>query len=150
MSKSGILKTIHEEVKGLYDIGLVDTTTMRKFDARCLEPTKKLTGEDVKRIRNKTSASQPVFAAYLNVTPSTVKQWELGRKQPSGASLRLLQLIDHEGLAVFEPIQQIEQVEALVKKVVKRIPHPVIVHARVAASRKVAKHNHQEHHAKQK
>lgn len=153
MSKSDILKTIHEEVKGLYEIGLVDVSTMRKFDARCLEPTKKLTGEDVKRIRNKTSASQPVFAAYLNVTASTVKQWELDKKQPSGASLRLLQLIDHEGLAVFEPIQQIEQAPAPVKRV-KRVSRPaarpVVVHAGVAAARKAVKHHHQEHHGRRK
>lgn len=155
MSKSDILKTIHEEVKGLYEIGLVDVTTMRKFDARCLEPTKKLTGEDVKRIRNKTSASQPVFAAYLNVTTSTVKQWELDKKKPSGASLRLLQLIDHEGLAVFEPIQQIEQVvPAPAKRVLKRVSRPaarpVVVHAKVAAARKAVKHDHQEHHGRRK
>ena len=39
--KSDILKTIHEEVKGLHEIGLVDATTMRKFDAHCLEPLRK-------------------------------------------------------------------------------------------------------------
>lgn len=153
MSKSDILKTIHKEVKGLYEIGLVDTTTMRQFDARCLEPTKKLTGKDVKRIRNKTSASQPVFAAYLNVTSSTVKQWELDLKQPSGASLRLLQLIDHEGLAIFEPIHQIEQPPVSAKRVLRRgSRHSVrsdVVHARVAAIRKV-KHDHREHQGRQK
>lgn len=116
MRKSDILKTIHEEAKGLHDIGLVDATTMRKFDASCLEPAKEFTAKDVKRIRNKTKASQPVFAAYLNVTPSTVKQWELDKKHPSGASLRLLQLMDHVGLALFEPIQKVEQEKSQLKK----------------------------------
>lgn len=133
MKKSDILKTIHEEVKGLHDIGLVDETTMRKFDASCLEPTKEFSAKDVKRIRNKTKASQPVFAAYLNVTPSTVKQWELDKKHPSGASLRLLQLIDHVGLALFEPIQQNEKEQISLKK----MHRPVVSHARSEDARKM-------------
>lgn len=145
MRKSDILKTIHEEVKGLHEIGLVDATTMRKFDVRCLEPTKKFTGEDVKRIRNKTNASQPVFAAYLNVTSSTVKQWELDKKHPSGASLRLLQLIDHAGLTLFDPVRQLVGAQMPSEKAVKSVPRSVAAHARVAATRRIAKHHRQEH-----
>lgn len=37
--------------------------------------------------------SQPIFAALLNVKPSTVKAWEQGLKTPSGAACRLLQLV---------------------------------------------------------
>ncbi len=34
----------------------------------------------------------------LNTSPSTVRQWEIGEKQPSGPSLKLLNLIDRKGL----------------------------------------------------
>ncbi len=34
--------------------------------------------------------SLSVFAALLNVGPSTVEHWERGLKKPSGPSLRLL------------------------------------------------------------
>lgn len=44
------------------------------------------------RIRRKLKASTPVFAAYLNVTPDTVRSWEKNRRQPSGPALRLLQI----------------------------------------------------------
>lgn len=129
-----ILKNIHEEVQGLYDAGLIDTTTMRKFDAHCLEPTKKLSGQDVKRIRIKNRASQPVFATYLNVSTSTVKQWETDEKNPSGASLRLLQLIDNEGLAIFKSIQ------ITVQSSPKNVPQQrVSVARRITASRKINK-----------
>lgn len=109
--RKSILENIHETAKDLYEIGLIDATTMRKFDFHCLEPTKKLSADEVKRIRLKTRASQPVFAKFLNVSPSAVKQWETGERQPSGASLRLLQLIDHAGLAMFKPIQKVEQIK---------------------------------------
>jgi putative transcriptional regulator len=40
--------------------------------------------------------SQPAFAAILNVTASTVRAWEQGRKEPSGAADRLLQVADSD------------------------------------------------------
>lgn len=43
-------------------------------------------------IRRKLKASTPVFAAYLNVEPVTVRSWEKGRRVPSGPALRLLQI----------------------------------------------------------
>jgi putative transcriptional regulator len=46
----------------------------------------------IARIRRKLKASTPVFAAYLNVAPDTVRSWEKHRRQPSGAALRLLQI----------------------------------------------------------
>jgi putative transcriptional regulator len=39
-----------------------------------------------------------VFAAYLNINPSTVQKWEQGKKQPNGPSLELLNIVDLEGL----------------------------------------------------
>ncbi|WP_295581818.1 helix-turn-helix domain-containing protein [uncultured Lamprocystis sp.] len=48
-------------------------------------------------MRNK--ASQTVFAAYLNTSPSTIQKWERGDKRPRGPSLKLLELVDRKGLA---------------------------------------------------
>ena len=45
-------------------------------------------------------ASQSVFAAYLNVTPGLVSQWERGEKHPQGASLKLLSLVAKKGLEI--------------------------------------------------
>lgn len=38
MMKKSILEAVHDSVKGLYDIGLVDVQTLREFDALCLSP----------------------------------------------------------------------------------------------------------------
>ena len=47
---------------------------------------------EIARIRRSLNASIPVFAAYLNVTPVTVRSWEKNRRHPSGPALRLLQI----------------------------------------------------------
>ena len=71
---------------------------MREFDALCLPPVKNLTASQIKRLRAKNNASQTVFAAYLNTSPSTVQKWEQGQKKPNGPSLKLLNLVKRKGL----------------------------------------------------
>jgi len=99
MDKS-ILEVVHQSACDLYDIGLMDQTTMREFDAMCLPPVKKYTAMQIKQIRKRSKASQTVFASYLNISASTIQKWEQGKKQPTGASLKLLSLVDRKGLDV--------------------------------------------------
>src|SRR5260363_57356 len=80
--KSFMLKVAHEMAKGLYDAGIMDATTMREFDALCLPPVKRLSSEQIKKIRLRIRLSKSVFAKYLNTTSSTVKKWEQGDKSP--------------------------------------------------------------------
>ncbi|MEE2000885.1 helix-turn-helix domain-containing protein [Alkalimonas sp. MEB108] len=54
----------------------------------------------IKALREREHVSQAVFAAYLNTSPSTVKQWEQGGKKPRGTSLKLLNLVADKGLKV--------------------------------------------------
>lgn len=54
--------------------------------------TKKITPARIAQIRRQVKASTPVFAAYLNVTPDTVRSWEKNRRTPSGPALRLLEI----------------------------------------------------------
>jgi putative transcriptional regulator len=101
MKKQETLRdVIHETAQGLYDIGLMDTTTMREFDALCLPPVKEYSAAQIKRLRLRCRASQTVFAAYLNTSASTVQKWEQGQKHPNGPSLKLLDLVDRKGLDV--------------------------------------------------
>ncbi len=93
-----ILKAVHETAKGLHKAGVMDTMTLRDFDALCLPPVNTYTPAQIKRIRLRNRASQAVFAAYLNTSPSTVQKWEQGQKKPNGPSLRLLNLVDNKGL----------------------------------------------------
>jgi putative transcriptional regulator len=56
----------------------------------------------VKNVRTKLKLSQPVFAKILNVSPATVKAWELGTNPPKGTTARLLQMLENDPKAFFE------------------------------------------------
>jgi putative transcriptional regulator len=45
-------------------------------------------------IRKARGLTQEAFASALNVPRTTVASWEAGRKKPSGAALRLLELVE--------------------------------------------------------
>jgi putative transcriptional regulator len=93
-----ILDTVHQTAKGLRKAGTMDAKTMREFDALCLPPVKEYSATQIKRLRTQNKASQAVFAAYLNTSPSTVQKWEQGQKKPNGPSLKLLNLVAQKGL----------------------------------------------------
>lgn len=93
-----ITEVVHETVKGLHNIGLVDQVTMHEFDALCLPKIKALDSKEIKKIRAREKISQPVLAKYLNVSPYTVKHWEQGTKHPTGSALKLLNLVLDKGL----------------------------------------------------
>ena len=98
--KRSILEVVHESANDLYDVGLMDAKTMRTFDVMCLPPVHKLSPVEIKRIRLKVKLSQPVFAEYLNASPSTIKKWESGEKHPTGPALKLLNIVAEKGLGV--------------------------------------------------
>ena len=96
--RSKIMAAIHETASDLHRVGGMDKKTMRKFDALCLTPIQEMTPKKIRALRAREQASQTVFAAYLNVTPSLVSKWERGEKHPQGASLKLLSLVEKKGL----------------------------------------------------
>ena len=98
--KDSILDVMHETASDLTEAGVMDMTTMREFDALCLPKVESYDAEHIKALREKEQVSQAVFAAYLNTSASTVRQWEQGGKKPRGTSLKLLNLVAHKGLRV--------------------------------------------------
>ncbi len=97
--RSDAMASIHETMGALHDVGAIDKQTMRHFDDVCLTPVRSLSPEEIKAIRERERVSQTVFANYLNVTASLISKWERGEKRPSGASLKLLSLVEKKGLA---------------------------------------------------
>ncbi len=96
--KKSILKVVHDSAKGLHKVGLLNKHTMNELDALCIPLVKDFAPKDIKKIREKAKVSQPVFAACLNISASTVKKWETGEKHPHGASLKLLNIVAKKGL----------------------------------------------------
>jgi putative transcriptional regulator len=97
-TKSPILEAVHETARGLYEVGAIDKVTMRKYDQLCLTPVEPLETEQIKQIREDAHVSQAVFASVLNTSVSTVQKWEIGQKRPTGAALKLLHLVQKQGL----------------------------------------------------
>jgi putative transcriptional regulator len=97
--RSNIMAAVHETAEDLYEAGLMDKCSMREFDALCLTPIRPLVPEEIRRIRERENVSQSVFANYLNVSKGIISKWECGDKRPSGASLKLLSLVEKKGLA---------------------------------------------------
>ncbi|PSB56818.1 helix-turn-helix domain-containing protein [Chamaesiphon polymorphus] len=96
--KSEILEAVHESATDLFEAGVMDRVTMRKFDRLCLPPIEPLEPESIKQIRETSNVSQAVFAAVLNTSLSTVQKWEIGQKRPTGTALKLLHLVKEHGL----------------------------------------------------
>ncbi len=97
--KSEALAAAHEAAMGLAEAGLMSKRTTRAFDEMCLTPVQEMTPADIRALRLRENASQAVFARYLNVTTGLVSQWERGEKRPRGASLKLLTLVEKNGLS---------------------------------------------------
>jgi putative transcriptional regulator len=51
-----------------------------------------------RRCEAATRSARAVLASVLNTSVSTVRQWEIGDKHPSGPSAKLLDLLDRKGL----------------------------------------------------
>ena len=98
--KSKILEAVHETAKGLHAAGAIDQVTMRQFDRLCLPTITPLNPGQIKRIRERSHVSQAVFAAMLNTSVSTVQKWEIGQKRPTGTALKLLHLVQKNGLDI--------------------------------------------------
>lgn len=96
--RSEIAAAVHQTVEDIHEVGLVSKQTMRDFDESCLAPAPSLTPEEIRAIREREAVSQPVFARYLNVSKNLVSDWERGRKRPGGPALRLLSVVQKNGL----------------------------------------------------
>jgi putative transcriptional regulator len=92
------LQAGHTLAKDLTSVGMLPKTTLRDLDELCLTPVKPLTPRQIARIRAREEVSQAVFARILGVSLSLISQRERGEKKPSGASLKLLTLVDKKGL----------------------------------------------------
>jgi len=70
--------------------------TLKTRDISLPVPIAAIKPRDIVRLRQTLNASQGVFARMLNVSRDTEISWETGRRKPSGAALRLLQIIQIE------------------------------------------------------
>jgi len=97
---TNLQNTLSDMAKDLYEVGAIDKTTLRQFDINSLPPVPNYTGNQIASLRHKLGLSQSVFAAYLNVSDRAVKKWEQGETKPTGATLKLLSIVERKGIDV--------------------------------------------------
>lgn len=93
------LTTVHRFASDMYEAGVFDKATMRKFDEMCLTPVGSMDAKAIRELREESGVSQAVLARVLNVTTNAVGQWERGEKRPTGSALKLLALLRAKGLS---------------------------------------------------
>lgn len=98
--KSRILDEMHETARDLDRLGFIDKRRMRELELLCTLEVPALSPRKIKALRQRLHVSQPVFAAMLNTSTSTVQKWEIGDKKPGGSSLKLLSLVERKGVDV--------------------------------------------------
>ena len=59
---------------------------------------------DVRTVRRLTGLSQPDFAELLGIELSTLRNWEQGRRQPTGPAQALLRAIRNDPVAVIKAL----------------------------------------------
>ena len=91
--KSAITGTVQYMV----DNSISTSFTEKEFNALgVIVPPVEMDSEHIKEIREKIHLSQAVFAKLLNVSPSAIKQWEQGKRNPTGATKVLLEVLERK------------------------------------------------------
>jgi putative transcriptional regulator len=96
--RSDALAAVHEMMDVFHQSGAIDKRTMREFDDACLTAVGSFSPEEIKALREREHLSQPVFARYLNVSRNLISDWERGVKKPGGPALRLLTVVNKNGV----------------------------------------------------
>jgi putative transcriptional regulator len=96
--RKSISDSITNTIKDLNKSGLVDKVTMKNIENLCLPEIKEYSPAQIISIRKKFKLSQAALASIFNVSSSTVQKWEQGSKKPTGASRKLLDIIERKGL----------------------------------------------------
>jgi putative transcriptional regulator len=93
--RKAMREAIGETVQDLLNSDLPVSFTERDFSELGCEFDKiTISSEEIKAIRVRTRLSQAVFAKLLNVSPSSVRQWEQGKRIPTGPTKVLLDLLN--------------------------------------------------------
>ncbi|MCK5785424.1 MAG: helix-turn-helix domain-containing protein [Candidatus Sabulitectum sp.] len=93
--RKSMKEAIGATVRDMLNSDLKTSFTKKDFDELGVEFSEiKITSNDIRAIRRKTKLSQAVFAKLLNVSPSSVRQWEQGKRTPTGSTKVLLDLLE--------------------------------------------------------
>ncbi|WP_246661588.1 helix-turn-helix domain-containing protein [Tardiphaga sp. vice304] len=93
-----------ETARDMLEADLMDRAGYEKITMRHLKSShaigeiEAISAEQIRAMRERARMSQGVFAQVLNISPGYVSQLERGLKQPEGATLKLLSMIQRKGI----------------------------------------------------
>ena len=97
-ARNSITEAVLETANDLHDLGLITSRRLKEYYAIGAPSAAAFKPSKIAKLRKASSLSQAAFALTLGVSVSAVRQWERGEKTPGGPSLRLLQLVEKNGI----------------------------------------------------
>ena len=93
--RDSIKNAIGETVQDMVNSGTSVSFTKKELDSLGITiPNIQVTGDQIQAIRKQMNLSQSVFAKLLNVSSSSIRQWEQGKRRPTGSTKVLLELLE--------------------------------------------------------
>jgi putative transcriptional regulator len=92
-------KTITEVVLEAARDSNADKLTIDKLETLALPEIQVLTPTQIRALRERSNLSRAVWAKILNIGVTTAQKWEAGTTKPDGAALKLLNVVEHQGVA---------------------------------------------------
>ncbi|OGU34747.1 MAG: transcriptional regulator [Ignavibacteria bacterium GWB2_35_6b] len=92
--RRSIKEAVGSTVQDLIKNGIKTSFTKKELKEFGIEFSEvKMSAKEIQKIREGIKLSQSVFAKVLNVSSSSVKQWEQGKRTPTGSTKVLLELL---------------------------------------------------------
>ena len=92
--RESIKKAVGETVQDMLNAGFETSFTEKELNSLGVTiPEVQLDTHQIKKIRENLNLSQTVFAKLLNVSPSSIRQWEQGKRKPTGSTRVLLDIL---------------------------------------------------------
>ena len=93
--RESIKNAIGNTVQDMMSSGVKVSFTKKELDSLGVDiPKVQFTSDQIIAIRKQMNLSQTVFAKVLNVSASSIRQWEQGKRKPSGSTKILLELLE--------------------------------------------------------
>ena len=92
---SSVYQEIIDEFKEINEIG-TDHLRKRTRTYTPVSPVKEYKPHEIKALRESRKYSQSFFGEYLGVPLKTIQAWEAGTNKPTGATLRVFQVLEQD------------------------------------------------------
>jgi len=93
--RDSIKEAIGSTVQEMVDAEISVSFTKKELNSLgIIIPSIDVSSSQIRSIRKSMNLSQSVFAKLLNVSASSIRQWEQGTRYPAGATKVLLELLE--------------------------------------------------------